>query len=211
MRLPRCLRLPVTRWGFYEFLIQMRQSNDNTSVPFFSRLERFYERVDANARLIYELDPERFQCNDGCHGCCIDGLTVFEIEAKYIVHTHGDLLVYEKPHPAGTCAFLNESGACRIYEHRPYVCRTQGLPLRWIEELPDSLAVEMRDICPHNDKGAPIETLAPDACWTVGPFEEELAMLEIAGSGKTCRRILLRRLFDGDTLRQISGLVYVPA
>ena len=145
--------------------------------------------------MIYDLDPDRFRCRSGCHECCIDGLSVFGIEAKNIAHHHGHLLLFGKPHPQGECAFLDESGQCRIYEHRPYVCRTQGLPLRWIEDLPDGGAVEMRDICPFNDKGKPLVTLEPEECWSVGPFEEELARLQIAHDRKTLNRVLLRKLF----------------
>lgn len=163
-------------------------------------LERFYERVDQDARSIYELDPDRFQCWSGCHECCIDGLSVFEIEAKNIAHHYRDLLLHGNPHPRGACAFLDESGQCRIYDQRPYVCRTQGLPLRWIEDLPEGGTVEMRDICPLNDKGRPLETLDPGECWSVGPFEEELARLQIAYERKTHHRILLRELFvNGNT------------
>ena len=37
--------------------------------------------------------------------------------------------------PEGACAFLDGEGGCRVYPDRPYVCRTQGLPLRWIAIL----------------------------------------------------------------------------
>jgi hypothetical protein len=169
--------------------------NRDDNAPLFNDLERFYKRVDLEARLICELEPGRFHCGPGCHECCVDGLSVFEIEAKNIAHYHRDLLVHRKPRPEGACAFLDESGRCGIYEHRPYVCRTQGLPLRWIEELRDSRSVEMRDVCPLNDKGVPLEALVPDACWTIGPYEEELGRMQITDSGKTCRRVLLRDLF----------------
>ena len=175
---------------------KINASTENERAEGLARdLERFYERVDQGARLIYDLDPDRFQCKSGCHACCIDGLSVFEIEAKNIERHHRDLLLHEKPHSQGACAFLDPSGQCRIYEHRPYVCRTQGLPLRWIEDLPDGGAVEMRDICPLNDKGKPLETLEPQECWSVGPFEEELARLQISHDRKKLNRVLLRELF----------------
>ena len=86
-----------------------------------------------------------------------DQITVFEVEAEVIRRHHADLLAEGEPHAEGACAFLDGEGACRIYEHRPYVCRTQGLPLRWLEEL-DGETVELRDICPLNDEDDPIGT-----------------------------------------------------
>jgi hypothetical protein len=124
---------------------------------------------------------------------------VFDVEADRIRSHHAELLAHGAPRAAGGCAFLDAEGACRIYADRPYVCRTQGLPLRWIEESDrDSRQVrevrELRDICPLNDAGPPIEDLAPDDCWTIGPTEERLARLQIARDGGV-RRTLLRDLF----------------
>jgi hypothetical protein len=77
--------------------------------------------------------------------------------------------------------------------------------LRWIAE--DELAedadelnpplIEMRDICPLNETEVPIETLDVDACWTLGPVEARLALLQVATSapGAPPERVLLRELF----------------
>lgn len=120
---------------------------------------------------------------------------MFEIEADRIVARHQDLLEHGQPHAEGACAFLDGEGRCRIYEERPYVCRTQGLPLRWIEEDDEGSAYEARDICPLNDEGAPpLEELEADALWTIGPFEARLAEQQRAVSGDG-RRVALRELF----------------
>lgn len=50
------------------------------------------------------------------------------------------------------CPALDARGACRIYEHRPLVCRTFGLPLRNADEY-------IGDICDLNFKTADAETL----------------------------------------------------
>ena len=119
------------------------------------------------------------------------------------IRRHGSTLLDEgTPHAEGACAFLDETGACRIYLHRPYVCRTQGLPLRWIDEAPDGGLIELRDICPLNDEGAPIESLPQVACWTIGPFEERLARLQADVDGGELRRIPLRSLFHSDEQSQ---------
>ncbi len=94
------------------------------------------------------------------------------------------------------CAFLDAEGGCRIYAERPYVCRTQGLPLRWLEPQGD-LTVELRDICPLNDQDLeldPIESLNAEVCWTIGPFEDRLAALQVSSPG-SAQRTFLRDLF----------------
>lgn len=156
-------------------------------------LAELHERVARAARRLAR--KHELRCARGCHACCIDGLTVFEIEAELIRRHHSDLLEQGEPHPVGACAFLAEDGSCRIYEHRPYVCRTQGLPLRWLEELEDGELVELRDICPLNDRGQPLEGLPAGDCWTIGPVEGKLAKLQlIFGQGKM-NRVALRELF----------------
>lgn len=135
------------------------------------------------------------QCRRGCASCCVDELTVFEVEADRIRESFGELLATGQPGPVGACAFLDGEGACRIYEARPYVCRTQGLPLRWLEEDEEDEIVEFRDICPLNAEATPPETLEEEACWTIGPFEERLSELQAASDGGAMRRTPLRDLF----------------
>jgi Fe-S-cluster containining protein len=161
--------------------------------------------VGRATRRLSVVHAARLHCEKGCSGCCVDDLTVFEVEAQNIRRHHASLLAAGVPHVVGACAFLDPDGACRIYAERPYVCRTQGLPLRWIEER-DGGAVELRDICPLNEAGGAIEELEADACWSVGPIEERLARLELA-VGPAAERVRLRDLFaraggDGDATRR---------
>lgn len=173
-----------------------------------ARLEALHAEVDAAARPLAARHAGRLHCRLGCTPCCVDGLTVFELEADRI-RARAPEVLRQPPHPAGACAFLGEGGACRIYDHRPYVCRTQGLPLRWLEETDDGETVELRDVCPLNERAdEPVETLPAGACWTLGPVEGRLAGLarerDAAAGGedpggpareRTPRRVALRALF----------------
>jgi hypothetical protein len=162
------------------------------------RVDRFHLAIVTQARRVEEHHRGRLQCRRGCSGCCVDGITVFAVEADAIRRHHAELLRHGAPHPEGACAFLDESGACRIYEHRPYVCRTQGLPLRWIDE---DEAVERRDICELNDHpdGAwpKLTSLDEEACWTIGPAEAELQQLQREFEPAELSRVKLRDLFHG--------------
>jgi uncharacterized protein len=152
-----------------------------------------HAEVDRESRRLHVLHAARLQCRQGCNACCVDDLTVFDAEAERIRSRHSALL-RGAPGPTGACAFLGEGGECRIYVDRPYVCRTQGLPLRWIEDA-EGGPVELRDICALNDAGEPIESLHVDDCWTIGPVEERLALLQLA-AGAGARRTRLRDLFS---------------
>lgn len=161
------------------------------------KLKLFYQTVDSQTAKLEKIHAEHLNCKKGCSACCVDDISVFDIEAENIKQNHGDLIESAKPHHIGMCAFLNENGACRIYENRPYVCRTQGLPLRWFDEIEDEL-VELRDICPLNEEGVPVENLEEEKCWTIGEFESKLAELQKEfGQGKN-KRIKLRKLFKSN-------------
>src|SRR5882724_80743 len=77
--------------------------------------------VARETRRLHVLHAARLECRKGCSSCCVDGLTVFEVEAENIRAHHADLLAANAPHAEGACAFLDEHGACRIYGERPYV------------------------------------------------------------------------------------------
>lgn len=161
-----------------------------------SGLRLLYADVGREAARLETVHAERLRCRRGCADCCVDRITVFEVEAQRIRHGHAGLLANGRPAPEGRCAFLDEDGACRIYDDRPYVCRTQGLPLRWLEQADDGTTVEYRDICPLNEQGPALERLPVEDCWTIGDFEGRLAELQrVAGDG-TMRRVALRSLFS---------------
>ncbi len=158
-------------------------------------LERFHREVDAAAEELAEVHGDRLRCRKGCSQCCVDGLTVLTVEADLIRRRHARVLEQEDPYPLGACAFLSPSGACRIYAHRPYVCRTQGLPLAWLEETGAGQLAELRDICPLNEPGGPpVEDLPGDECWRIGPWEGRLARIQYRHANRL-ERIALRDLF----------------
>ena len=158
-------------------------------------LTDLHRQVDRQAAELARRHAARLHCRRGCTPCCRDDLTVFNVEAERIRRHHTELLENGRPHPQGACAFLDAEGACRIYPERPYVCRTQGLPLRWIGEDERGQAVEYRDICPLNEEGPALEELPEEDCWTIGPTEAHLVQLQRRDAGDAPERIALRDLF----------------
>jgi hypothetical protein len=170
----------------------------NPRRPDDENISDFHGDVDRDAASLAQTHSERLQCRRGCSACCVDDLTVWEIEAERIKRHHSALLESASPHPRGACAFLDASGACRIYDVRPYVCRTQGLPLRWFDEH-EGETVELRDICPLNEiADSPLESLESDDCWLIGPYEGRLAEMQATRPTVAASRIALRSLFRSD-------------
>jgi Fe-S-cluster containining protein len=117
-----------------------------------SRYQELLLKIDDKSQEIADRHAAELQCKSGCHGCCLPGLSVFPVEADAIVE-HLDqkgwdaVIANEEaaPHAGARCSFLNAQGACAIYEVRPVICRTHGLPLRVKGE-----AGPTRDACPLN-------------------------------------------------------------
>lgn len=159
-------------------------------------VDKLHRAIDTMLVPVARAHAGRLQCRAGCSGCCVDDLTVFELEAELLRTRHASLFAGQAAHPPGACALLDADGACRAYEDRPYVCRTQGLPLRWVDEDEDGAPVEARDVCELNQDGVgPLEELEASACWTLGPVELRLRERQLARDGGAGTRVPLRSLF----------------
>ena len=175
--------------------------DDRPRIPVAVRqyVEQLHSVVDQLLAPVHRVHAERLQCAVGCSKCCVDDLTVFEVEAARLAEVIDALDL--KPGPVGACALLDAKGACRAYAVRPYVCRSQGVPLRWGESAEDG-TVEHRDICPLNEAGPSLEDLPADQCWTLGPIESRLARAQQTAqeargepADAPLRRMALRELF----------------
>lgn len=75
-------------------------------------------------------------CHAGCDGCCEVQLEVCEVEADALAEAIRRLpgerrrALRDRPPGAG-CVLRGGDGRCEVYDARPLVCRTQGLPLRY--------------------------------------------------------------------------------
>jgi uncharacterized protein len=159
-----------------------------------SQLQTFYKTLEKETTRLEKTHAERLQCKKGCAACCVDDITIFSIEAENIKTKNKAFFAKESPHALGKCAFLDQNEGCRIYKTRPYVCRTQGLPLRWIQEK-----IEYRDICPLNENDEPVEEIPSQHCFTFENYEEQLAILQIKFDGGSLERTMLRDLFYSQT------------
>lgn len=125
----------------------------------FARYRTLVEKVDAHAERAISSLGDGMRCALGCTACCRQDLRVSRVEADHIVdhlrrtgrelptsdaargplddHDAFEALVDSR----APCVFLGPGGACAIYEVRPIICRSHGLPVR---------IDGMTDACPLN-------------------------------------------------------------
>ena len=132
------------------------------------RLDELWQKVDAFFDRVGGRYPGALTCAPGCTDCCKRELTVTHVEAARIEAAVARLEPDAREGLARratgeACVALGEDGRCAIYEARPVVCRSHGLPLRFVEPgAGGRRALPVLDVCPRNFGGHDLGALAAD-------------------------------------------------
>ncbi|HFE43911.1 MAG TPA: YkgJ family cysteine cluster protein [Nannocystis exedens] len=103
-------------------------------------LVQLRDRVDDHFEAAFRRTPTAFACAEGCESCCHQRFSIFEIEAELLRSALAEIQASDpvlrqrirdqassKEH-RDRCALLVD-GRCSIYEARPMICRSHGLPI----------------------------------------------------------------------------------
>ena len=127
-------------------------------------LEALRARVSAHSNKVLQSHPTQFACKKGCSGCCASERSVNDLEFAALTQAFSTLdpaqkAQLEQNDLEGACPLLiNE--ACALYEDRPLICRSHGLPIVMENRL---------DVCPLNFEGIDLAGL-PDSDLRFGKF-----------------------------------------
>lgn len=117
---------------------------------------------------------EHMQCRPGCGQCCRQTFRVSNLEGALLreglsqldAPTRADILARARawrPDADVPCPVLDDDERCRLYAHRPRICRKYGIPL-WHPDRPHEVRT-----CPLNFQGVadidPELVLEPQASW----------------------------------------------
>lgn len=124
----------------------------------------------------YELMHQlKMECKPGCDSCC-ESLKLFPVELDAIKNEVdiNALPSLKLKHRFGKkCRFL-VNHKCSIYNSRPLICRTQGLPLLY--ENSTGNAYEL-SVCKLNFKGVEVNDFNMDNALFMPPFNSRLFLL----------------------------------
>ncbi len=116
-------------------------------------------------------------CAKGCDTCCRH-ISVFAVEAVAMAHalsrySQAEITLIRKQalsaEADGPCPLLSQ-GACLLYQARPVICRTHGLPIILSQKGKSRV-----DFCPKNFSG--LSTLPGDAAIYLDRVNETLASI----------------------------------
>lgn len=159
---------------------------------FTLRYEELVRNVEARMNHLRRRHAALLRCSPGCANCC-QPLSLLAIEA-FLVHqallalpgNQQEQIRCAAEQSASGCPFLLHS-LCAIYQARPLICRTHGLPIAYIDEEREVVEVSA---CPLN---FPAEhPLRQDDLLFLDPFNTQLALLNqefaaLAGLPSTVR------------------------
>lgn len=136
----------------------------------FDQYNQFIQRVDERCAELGTEHQAHLQCRKGCDLCCMN-YRIFPIEYYAIKQAlkHEANLTCESVD--GSCVFLNKQ-VCQIYEHRPVICRTHGLPLLFLNDEQWELST-----CELNFTEFDDEEFATENTFAQDRFNSELFML----------------------------------
>lgn len=112
-------------------------------------------KVDELCSHVTEAFRQNIVCQPGCTSCCRH-LSLFPVEGVAVAHALGQLPPAEAAGireraahtlPDGPCPLL-QNDLCLLYEARPLICRTHGLPIMTSEG-----GRQLVDYCPLNFRG----------------------------------------------------------
>lgn len=162
--------------------------------------------LDAEIARIGERHAGALSCGPGCASCCLS-FSVLPLEAAFLRKAIASLPPASQTRLARNlaagddrCPLLIDELCC-IYAARPVICRTQGLPLAYVDEEREAVEVSA---CPLN---FPAEyAFTPENLLFMDEFNERLFELNLAW----CRKhgmVQDRRI----PLREIAHLVPIVA
>ena len=132
--------------------------------------EHFTGKVDRLSHKLSALHQNQMQCRKGCDLCCMN-YRIFPVEYFAIQQALEQKPVESRESVDGGCVFLKDH-ACQIYENRPLICRTHGLPLLFMNDEQWELSA-----CELNFTGFDDDDFTGENTFPQDTFNSELFML----------------------------------
>ena len=139
---------------------------------FISHYISLRNRLDLDIKRLENMHSSHMQCSKACYHCCMN-FGILPIEAFAIAQTFSNKTAFTKTETNEQCIFLIHN-LCSIYEHRPFICRTQGLPIVYEVDNQYQLSV-----CERNFTSQPDSLFTPDNCLFMDDYNNELYALNI--------------------------------
>lgn len=127
-----------------------------------SNLDALHAKVDTFFAAVHARHRQNMACASGCSDCCQKTLSLFPVELATLEPAVKGLpaaeraRIHERAVAGGETCPLLEDDRCVAYAARPTICRSHGLPIRYLDDNGQA----HRDVCPKNFTGdLPLQAL----------------------------------------------------
>jgi Fe-S-cluster containining protein len=128
----------------------LRKKREMTERDFLQKYCDLVSRVDREIKKMAELHGTRLRCEPGCSRCCTIS-SVLPLEAALLRQAVGRLDDHVKKEmqaqTGGSSCPLLVDRLCVVYQSRPLICRTHGLPIAYVDYERQAIEVSA---CPLN-------------------------------------------------------------
>lgn len=177
-------------------MIEMK--NDMVGRDFLRQYRDLVRRIDGEINRTAALHGGRLRCAPGCSQCCtISSVLPLEAELLRQAVDRLDEQVKKKMHAqaAGSPCPLLVDRLCVVYQSRPIICRTHGLPIAYVDDELQSIEVSA---CPLNF--ADEYDFDRQELFFIDPFNGELVSLNeeycIVRGINSRERVTMQNLLD---------------
>lgn len=134
-----------------------------------ARYRELAARVDAFFAKVHGRHAAEMACSEGCADCCVGGLSITSVEAAAIreglaaraAPERARIAERARTNKAARCAALDADDRCGVYDDRPLVCRSHGVPIR--TPRPNRVELPVVSACEKNfGGGLTLDAVAPD-------------------------------------------------
>ncbi len=173
-----------------------------------ARLDALFAKIEAFFTAATAREGAAITCHAGCDDCCRRRFTVTGLEAEVIreglaalpAERRQELALRAREGNLDVCPALDSDGRCAIYAHRPVICRTHGLPLRFTEPR-GGRSLPMLDACPKNFVGQDLAAVSPASVMDQTTLSTILGALDAADAAEMGRargeRVAIAALLEG--------------
>lgn len=141
----------------------------------YRNLRALYDKVQVHSDRVMDAYAGKFQCRKGCSDCCSSDRSVSAVEYANVARVLAELpekkreRLKSQPRSKKRCSMLLD-GQCAVYEARPLICRSHGLPL----VLERSKGRQYVDVCPLNFSDGSLGSVPPEDLLAQGTVDSIL-------------------------------------
>jgi len=150
-----------------------------------SRLVALAERVDRDFAAIRLRQQVWIECRAGCSDCCRARLSITRVEEAFLRRhlaarpelERAELERRARDETREMCPALDAAGRCQVYEARPLICRSYGVPLRRRGEV-RLVNPPLVDVCDKNFVGTSLKMLSDRDVFEQTSLEAEVSEID---------------------------------